>query len=174
MKGLIRSLRRGRPLDQIITKLKLHPRRENTFTVDGAAGVGFGSLVLGGLPEANILLLGAVGYMAISGPGGDAGLVDAWNGDFGIGTTPASDGTITGDDVNVIGSTAIGPAVAEAAPRTRGETTVPIVPVILDNTDGSLELNLNVLVDDADISADGILFTVDGDLWVSFVTLGDD
>ena len=173
MKGLVRSLGRGRPLDQIVSKLLLSPRA-SPFTVDGAAGIGFGTAVLGGLPQANILLLGAVGYMKIDGPGGDAGLVDTWAGDFGIGTTPASDGTLTAADIDIIDSTALAAAVAEQGVRTRGVPVTPIVPAILDNTDGSLEVNLNVLVDDANISADAIPFTVTGDLWISYVTLGDD
>lgn len=175
MKGLVRSLGRGAPLDQIASKILLQPRRGSaTFTVDGATGIGFGSVVLGGLPQGNILLLGAVAYMSPAGPGGDAGIADTWAGDFGIGTTPASDGTLTAGDIDIIDTTALAAATAEVAPRTRGVPVTPIVPAILDNTDGSLEVNFNVLVDDADISADAIPFTVEGEVWISFIMLGDD
>ena len=174
-KGLVRSLGRGAPLDQLVSKMLLSPRAASaTFTVDGATGVGFGTIPLGGLPQGNILLLGAVAYMQAAGPGGDAGLVDTWAGDYGIGTTPADDGTIDAGDVDIIASTALAAATAEVSPRTRGEVTSPIVPVILDNTDGSLEVNYNVLVDDANISADAIPFTVEGEVWISYVMLGDD
>lgn len=175
MKGLVRSLGRGAPLDQIVSKILLKPRRGSaTFTVDGATGIGFGTVVLGGLPQGNILLLGAVSYMSAAGPGGDAGLVDTWAGDYSIGTTPADDGTLTAADIDIIDTTALAAATAEVSPRTRAVPITPIVPVILDNTDGSLEVNYNVLVDDANISADAIPFTVEGEVWISFVMLGDD
>lgn len=141
-----------------------------TVTVDGATGVGWGTAVVGDLPEGNIALIAAVGYVTLTGPT-SANLSDTWNGDYGIGTTPADDGTITAADVNIIQSTAVGPAVAEASPRTRGTSSAA---TIIDNTDGSAELNLNVLVDDADISADGIDVTAVGHLFLSYVVLGDD
>lgn len=173
MKGLQRSLSRGPALRQNVTK-QTFAVRDLALTVDGASGVGFGSVVIGDFPEGNIMLLGAVAYMAFTGPtSGDLG--DTWNGDFGIGTTPAGDATITGTDVDIVPSTAVGPAVAEASPRTRGtQSDGAKCGQVFDNTDGSLELNLSLLVDDADISADGIAMTVVGELHIVYVTLGDD
>jgi hypothetical protein len=145
------------------------------FAVDGAAGVGFGTAVLGALPQGNIMFLGAVAYMQFSGPGGEAGLVDTWAGDYAIGTTPMSDATISGDDANVVPSTALAAATAEVSPRTRGtEADGSLSGVIFDNTAGDLELNINLLVDDANISADDIAFTVDGEVHLTYVLLGDD
>ena len=46
--------------------------------------------------------------------------------------------------------------------------------MILDNTDGSLEINLNLLIDDADISADGIPITADGEFQILYTMLLDD
>ncbi len=145
------------------------------FVVDGATGVGFGTAVVGGLPEGNILFLGAVAYMTISGPGGDAGLVDDWEGDFGVGTTPASDGTLTAGDVDIVPSTPLAAATAEVGVRTRGaQGDGSLAGQIFDNTDGSLEVNVNVLVDDVDISADGIPFTATGEVFLMIAVLGDD
>jgi hypothetical protein len=144
--------------------------RALALTVAGASGVGWGTVVLGGLPEGNLLILGAVANMRFSGPTSGS-LDDDWVGDFGIGSTPASDGTISAGDVDIIDSTAIGAATAEVSPVTRG---TGVTTKVLDNTAGTLELNMNLLIDDADISADGIEMTVDGELYLSFVVLGDD
>lgn len=174
-KGLTRSLSRGPVLQQPVTK-KTFTARSLAVTVDGATGAGFGSAVLGGLPQGNLMLLGAVSYLKFSGPsGGSAGLVDTWNGDYGVGSTPASDATITAGDVDIVPSTAVGPAVSEVSPITRGvQADGAFCGVVLDNTAGDLELNVNLLVDDADISADGIAMTIDGELHIAYVMLGDD
>ena len=168
-KGLPRSLSRGAPQRQEMIK-QTFLVRDATLTVDGATGVGFGSVVIGDFPQGNILFLGAVSYMQFTGPT-SASLGDTWNGDYGVGSTPAGDATITGADVDIIPSTAVGPAVAEASPRTRGANATQ---VMLDNTDGSLEINLNLLIDDADISADGIDITVNGEIQLLYSVLLDD
>jgi hypothetical protein len=171
-KGLPRSTGRGAPQAQEIIKQVI---RVNALAieVDGASGVGFGSAVAGGLPAGNILLLGAVSYLAFSGPT-SAGLVDTWAGDYGVGTTPASDATISGADIDIIGSTEIAAATAEVSPRTRGVGVTATNAAILDNTDGSLEVNINLLVDDANISADDIAMTVTGEIHLAYIVLGDD
>ena len=166
-KGLPRSLKaRSRqiglqdrvvPIDQVIT-------------VDGLTGIGFGSIRLEGLPEGNILLLGAVVSVQFSGSGADANLVDTWDGDFGIGSTPADDATITGTDVNIIASTALGAATAEVSPLTRVEN---ITAAMIDNKAGTGSVNLSLLVDDANIDADGVLITALGQLHLAYIMLGD-
>lgn len=172
-KGLPRSMSRGNPQVQEIIKQTV-VADGLAIEIDGATGVGFGSAVIGGLPEGNILFLGAIAYMQVSGPGGDAGLVDTWEGDYGVGTTPASDGTITAADVDLIESTALAAATAEVSPRTRANHLLADTGQILDNTDGSLEINVNVLIDDASISADDIACTLDGEVYLSYIMLGDD
>jgi len=173
VKGLQRSMSRGNELRQEIVK-RVIAVRVGLLTADGATGVGFGSLVIGDFPAGNILLLGAIAYMQFSGPtSGD--LVDTWEGDYGIGTTPASDATITAGDVDMVPSTALAAAVAEISPRTRGvNATGALTGQIFDNTDDSLELNLNLLIDDVDIAADGIVMTVNGELHLAYIAMGDD
>jgi hypothetical protein len=144
------------------------------IVIDGATGVGFGSAQIGDFPQGNIHFLSAVAYLSVVGAGGQAGLVDTWVGDFGIGTTPADDGTITAADVDIIPSTALAAATAEVSPRTRGASITATPIAILDNTDGSLEINANVLVDDASISADTMLATLEGELEIAYIVLGDD
>ncbi|HET6417631.1 MAG TPA: hypothetical protein VFG22_15140 [Polyangiales bacterium] len=171
-KGLPYSMSRGAPLRQEIIKQTVTVR-DAAVTVDGATGVGFGSVVIGDIPEGNILILGAVAYMQFTGPT-SASLDDDWVGDYGIGSTPADDATITTTDINIIGSTAIAAATAEASPRTRGTSNTTDLDHILDNTDGSLEINLTLLVDDANIGADGLDFTVNGELTLAYIMLLDD
>ena len=145
-----------------------------TMTMTGATGIGFGTAVIGDFPEGNILFLGCVAYLEFAGDvTGD--LADTWSGDFGVGTTPLTDGTISAGDVDLVPSTAVGPAVAEVSPKTRGaEADGSLSGVIFDNTDGSLEINGNLLVDDADISGDTAVVTVTGELYINFVVLGND
>lgn len=168
-KGLQRSLSRAPKARANIVKQTLKVE-DLALTVDGATGVGFGTVVAGDLPEGNILLQGAVAYLTFTGPT-SASLVDTWEGDYGVGTTPAADATITGTDVDIIASTALAAATAEVSPRTRGTGGTQ---VMLDNTDGSLEINISLLIDDADIAADGIAMTVDGEIEISYIVMLDD
>lgn len=171
-KGLPRSLKNAGVEKSAPSKLDI-PLDGLTVTVSATgAAIGFGSTVIRGLPQGNIQLLGVVAYVGLAGSGSDANLTDTWSGDFGIGTTPADDATISAADVNIIASTAVGPATAEAIAAVR---TTNSTPVILDNTDGSLELNLNVLIDAANIVDDeSVDLTVSGSLHISYQVLGDD
>lgn len=173
MKGLPYSRSRGRKLDQAAVKDRIDlSGRTVTVTATGSA-IGFGSAVISDFPEGNILLLGIAGSIGFTGSGSDADLSDTWSGDFGIGSTPASDATISGADVDMIASTAIGAASSEAIALARyaeahGDT-------ILDNTDGSLEVNLNLLIDAADITDDAsVEITLSGALDLCYVVLYDD
>lgn len=135
----------------------------------GATGVGFGTVVIGGLPQGNILLLGAVAYATFTKL--DAGTITTFDGDFAIGSAPTADATLSGAEVDIIPSTALGAATAGVSPTLRATNATQ---VILDNTDGSLELNLNLLMDDASVSADDQDFTVSGGLYLVYSVLGDD
>ena len=168
MKGLLRSMSRAPASRAVDRKLRLVG--QTTIEVDGATGVGFGSVVIGDLPEGNILILGAVAYVQATGPT-SADLADTWAGDFGIGSTPAGDGTLTNADVDIIPSTALAAATAEASPTTRGVSTTATV---IDNTDGSLEVNLSLLVDDANIGADDLDFTITYRVEILYAVLLDD
>ena len=144
-----------------------------TVTATGAA-IGFGSTVIHDFPEGNILLLGIGGTVGFAGPT-SADLSDTWNGDFGVGSTPASDATITAADVDIIASTAIGPATAEAIAAARVVEAHADTAGFLDNTDGSLEVNFNLLIDAADIADDSsVVITLSGSLELAYIVLGDD
>jgi len=168
-KGMTYASRRGRKAVQEIVKevIKVDAL---TIEVDGASGIGFGTLPIGDFPEGNILFLGAVAYMQFTGPG-SASLDDNWEGDFSVGSTATADSTLGGTDVDIVASTALAAATSEVSPRTRGTGATQAV---LDNTDGSLEINLNLIVDDANIGADDLDFTVTGELHIAYIVLGDD
>jgi hypothetical protein len=167
-KGLPRSNGRGAPARSTIRK---HQIRVNklAITTSGATGVGFGTAVLGDLPQGNILLLGAMAYLQFTKD--SAGTIATFDGDFSIGSAPTADATLNGSEVDIIPSTALGAATASVSPVVRGSNATQ---VMLDNTDDSLELNLNLLMDDASVSADAQAFTVDGVVELCYAVMLDD
>jgi hypothetical protein len=175
-KGLQRSINRGPETLQDVINMQVAFSQDITITgVDSA--VDAGTAVIGGLPVGNLLLLGAVAYVSVDA-GEDANVIDNWDGDYAIGTAPNDNDVDVGDagEANIIPSTAISAGDSDKlAPRTRTTTTGTEQGVILDNTDGSLELNFNLLIDDNVITdtEDGV-FTVAGNLYIAFVVLGDD
>lgn len=170
-KGLPRSMSRGSAARQEVIKQNFVLNQVVAVSAAGIA-VGFGTVVIGDLPEGNILLLGAVAYLSLAGSGADANLTATWDGDFSIGTTATTDVTLDTTDVNIIPSTALGAATAEVSPRVR---SVNATQAILDNTDGSLELNLNVLIDAADITdATSVNLTASGVLQLAYIVMLDD
>lgn len=170
MKGLPRSTARASQAAAPVVKRTI-PLRNFPVVVNGASGVGFGSAVVADLPEGNILLLGLVANLIISKSAGASGVQAAYDGDVGLGTTPADDATITGADVNLIASTALGAATSGVSPTIRGTNATQ---AILDNTANDLEINLNLLIDDANISADAQTMYVNGDVVIAYIVLSDD
>lgn len=168
MKGLVRSHHRGDPQVSPIRNISFLVSKTISVT-DGAPG--YGTVVIGDFPEGNVLLLGAVSYMQFLTA--DADVTATYEGDYSVGTAPTADGTLSGSEVDIIPSTAIAAATAKLSPVTRGATTHALGGTILDNTDGALELNLNLLIDDASISGNAD-FTVTGQFHVSYIMLGDD
>lgn len=170
-KGLPRSLARGAPQRQNIIRQVVKINHTVAVTAAGVA-VGFGTSVIGDLPEGNILFLGAVGYLQLSGSGADANLDATWDGDFSVGTAPTADVTLSGAEIDILPSTALGAATAEVSPLVRA---VNATQAMFDNTDGSLELNLNVLIDAANI-VDGatVNLTARGTLQLAYVVMLDD
>lgn len=173
-KGLPRSMSRGAAQRQEIIKQVFRVEdAEMTVTGGASTAVGTGTIVIGDFPEGNILFLGAVAYFQFSGSGSDADIAADWEGDYSVGTVPNADADL-GDatDVDIISSTALAAATAEVSPRTRG---VNATQAIFDNTDGSLEINLNFITDDNDVTdSTAVTMTVDGELHIAYIILGDD
>jgi hypothetical protein len=175
MKGLKRSLSRGEPALQEVYRMDV--AFEQSVDITGVADtVDAATFVIQGLPQGNLLFLGAVAYAQVDG-GADTHIIDNWAGDYAIGTVPQNDVDL-GDagETNIIPSTALAAGASDKlAPSTRGSSTGTENGLILDNTDGSLELNFNMLIDDNAITdtEDGT-FTVTGVLHAAFIVLGDD
>lgn len=169
-KGLPRSLSRGKALREAVTKIQIPINHVVTVTATGAA-IGFGSTVLGGLPEAYLKIMAVAIKVQFTGPT-TADLADTFDGDFSVGTTPASDATLTGGDVDLISSTALGAATAEVSPVL---TVADGVDLVLDNTENDLEINLNLLIDAANITDDAeVDITARGVIEIVLVTMLDD
>ena len=99
-------------------------------------------------------------------------MVDDFEGDFSVGTTGTEDVTLDGTDVDILPSTALPAATAEVGVRTRA---VNAAQAILDNTDGSLEININALIDAADITdGESVVLTINGEIELCYIVLGDD
>lgn len=169
-KGLPRSRSRGRVQYDAVRRMRVRLTAA-PITVNGATGVGFGTAVIGDFPEGNILFLGSMAYMRFSKAAASTGIQATWNGNYSIGTVPTADATLAGTEVNIIPSTVTGAATGGSSPLVRGAGPTN---AIFDNTDGSLELNLNLLIDDANISADAQLVTIDGILDLIYSVLLDD
>jgi hypothetical protein len=171
-KGLVRSLNRA-PGQQAHLRKKLFKVEDLELTFTGDTGNAVeATAVIGGLDEGNILILGAVSYLSFAGSGSDANLTADWEGIYGVGTTPADDATISGDDVDIIASTDLGPATAEVVARTRG---VGEAQSIVDNTDGSLEVNLNVVLDaDEATDTEDVVITVNGEVEILYSVILND
>lgn len=167
-KGLPKSLSRGAPQRQVVQKQVIRVRNF-ALTVDGASGVGFGTGIIGELPEGNILLHGAVGYFSMQTA--NTGVTTTFNPTVAIGSAPTADATLAGAEVDLLPATALGASANRVSPRGR---LTQATQTVLDNTDNSLEINMNVTVPDADISANGVVMAVDGDLVLSYVVLADD
>lgn len=170
MKGLPRSLSRGpRESRPIVTqRIRLSGV---SITVDGATGVGFGSVPIYPLPEGNVVLLSAIAYAKFTKT--TAGITDTFTGNFGVGTTPADDGTISGADVLAVDSTAIGAATAGVSARIRGVQASPATKII-DNTAGNIDIYLNLLIADAAINADDQNVLADIELDLAYIVMNDD
>lgn len=171
-KGLPYSTRRGNPQTQNIVKQTITLEDAEITVTAVSTGAGYGSLVIGDFPEGNVLLQGAVGYFKFDRASGETNITAAWQGDFGLGTTPATSNTITGDDVNIVTSAPLAAASGGNGVITRGEGSAQ---KMFDNTDGSREINLNVLVDGAHITNNATATLVaNGQLHIAYTMLGDD
>lgn len=160
-----------------------HALRQTTFTFTAChfamidnAGVGAHKGVqLYDFPAGNILILGATADIALKKS--SAGIVDTWNGDFGVGTVVADSGaTLASTEQNIIPTTATPAATGVGALATttaKGINVAAIAP--LDGTATAVDLYLNFLIDDADQDVTGtpadLILT--GTLTVTWLNLGD-
>lgn len=139
--------------------------------VNGAGAPGYGSAEAFRLPEGNILIHGAIGYITLTTS--DADITATFDGDISIGTAATADGTLSGSEVNLVASTSLGAATAKVSPNVRLVTSTSTTGVIHDNTAADVIFYFNLLIDDADISG-AADFTANGYVEVLYTVLGDD
>lgn len=169
MKGLTRSLSRAKSTSQPIYKQTIRVL-ETVSVVDGAPG--FGTTVVAALPIGNLLFLGAVAYLQFTTA--DADIIAAFDGDYSLGTVATVDSDVAdAGEADLVPSTAFGAATAKVSPVIRGVSTDALGGGIIDNTAGTLNINLNVLIDDTSISG-AADFTVRGTVHIACIVLGDD
>ena len=171
MKGLPRSRARGSKVASPIVKANIRLALTMTTTDAGAAGA-WGTAVVGDFPDGNILLLGAV-LSNIKLVKGSAALIDAFVATLAVGAAPTADATLNGAEVNIVPATAQSAATTGTLTGGRAASTGTESGVVLDNTDGSLELNLNASLPDASSTGNSSLI-ITGVLHLSYIVLGDD
>lgn len=166
-KGLQRTLDRA-ALKGGTLRPHVIPFEVDVTVTDGDPG--FGSAVIQGLPAGNIALFATVVYLTVEDTAGELE-ADDFEGDFAIGTAATVDGDV-GDagEANIIASTALEAADSGVSPRTRATNSTA---QMIDNTDGDLEMNLNLLIDDADIAAE-VTLKATGEIHLVYAVMGDD
>lgn len=171
-KGLPRSNKAAMRNPQAAAVIRQNIKTSVTLSFTGATGVGWATAVIGDLPVGNIALIAAAAYVKLTKLVA-TGIQDTFDGDLAIGSAPTADATLSGSEVDVIPSTAFA-AAAVGGTTGRMRAVNGATQVMLDNTDGTLELNLNVLIDDANISADTQTVTAAVELSLVFSVLSDD
>lgn len=167
MKGLPRSLNRGTQRLQETVRIDFNINAL-VLTVVGTAGVGWGTGVIGGLPAGHISLQNARLDYTITEA--SEVIIDIFDGDISIGTTPITDGSgLSGTEVDIIPSTAIAIAMGSVSSHNAFMTSTE-AGTILNNSGGMQELNLNLLIDDISISGDGD-FIIEGNLALIYTVL---
>jgi hypothetical protein len=159
---LKKAVKNGHVLGQFRVEVK-----DKQVTVSATTGTGVGSAVLEELPDGMLFIAAATAVLDFTSSAED--LANGWNGDYAIGTSPTTDATIVGTESNLIPVTAIGPASGRVIGPTRGTRNSPIN---IDNFSGSAEVNINLLVDAANITDNrSAVITVNGtiDLLLSYV-----
>lgn len=155
-KGLARSLSRGSQTTQEIIKQSVAINQ--TISVTGASGVGYGTIDLAAVPKGTYVNLGASFDFTLSTTSTDVSAT--FSGDVAIGQLGDSNGTIAGTEENIVTSSAIGPATSRSL-------TAKIVNAssqsgaVFNNEAGTLLFKFSLNIDDADISADAD-FTIEG------------
>jgi hypothetical protein len=170
MKGQPRIAARAKPQSQATRRQRIVVKAV-PITVSGASGIGFGTAVIGDLPEGNILFFGATGYMQFTKDATATLVTATFTGNYSVGTAPTADATLNGAEVDLLPSVAISAATAGVSPVVRAANATP---VMLDNTDGALEVNLQMLIADAEISGASQLLSATGVIDLVYVVLGDD
>jgi hypothetical protein len=93
---------------------------------------------------------------------------------YSIGTAPTTDATLSGSEVDIIPQTSVAAANIRVSPRTRSTHAAAVTGTVYDNTDDSLELNANILIDDLFVIVDNNTCLINGEIMLSYIVLLDD
>src|SRR3982751_1545972 len=171
MKGMPRSMSRGNPSQSPITRIRIPVQARQFNMTDPGAAVGWGTFPAGGLPEGNVIILGVMAYLKFTSVSG--GLTATFTPTVALGTAATAASALTGAEVNLAAATALSAAVGGATPVGRVANTATESGLTVDNTDRTLNVNVNVTVPDAAISAAAVM-QADGFVDVVCIVLGDD
>ena len=173
MKGLPRSLSRARKTTARVMRETYSLKDVVLTTANGATSEGWATHPVGQLPEGYVKIHGiTVTNMIVTAVSG-GGIADTWDGDWGLGTSPSVDETPpAGAFENLVATTAFGAATSAVSPAQNEFGDIADLDDPFDNTAGAMEINLNIMVDDANITADDTL-TLAGEVTISYVVLGD-
>lgn len=154
---------------------------------DPGAAIAFATKPIAKVPKGNWLLQAAVSNVIIQDVGG-TGLIAAFTGQYSFGTAATVDNTLTGADRDIVGLSTAGVTYLAAGgitPKTRGtielagDAALTSAGVLLtnnqrlyDNVNGALNINFNMTVADASISANASV-RVRGQLELVHAVLGD-
>lgn len=139
-------------------------------TVANTTGASFGGVKLYDFPEGRLLVLGVTASLGFVWTG--ESIAAAGSGDYSLGTTITANATLDTTKVDLLPSTAMtDPAVLGVAAATSGALAASAQ---FDGTGTAKDLNLNIIIDDADV-ADGDSDTVlaSGTITVHWILLGD-
>lgn len=139
-------------------------------TVGNTTGASFGGVKLYDFPEGRLLIKGVTFSLGFVWTGED--IAATGSGDYSLGTTITADATLNGTDVDLGPSTAmVDPFVGGVGTPTSGALAASAQ---FDGTGTAKDLNLNIIIDDADVS-DGASDVVlaSGTITVSWENLGD-
>jgi hypothetical protein len=170
-KGLARSMSRGLPMQQTVTRLRIPVVAKQFAVTDPGAALGWATFAAGGLPQGNIVVLGVMGYLKFSAISG--GLATTFQPTVALGTAATADNVLAGAEVNLAPAATLSAAVANVTPVGRVASTAAESGLTLDNTDQTLNVNVNVTVPDAAISAAAVM-QADGYIDVVMAVIGDD
>lgn len=165
MKGLGRSKRmKNGPIINYDYRI----RNLSVPITDPGAAAGYGSVAIMKFPLGNFILLGAVAYIQLSSV--SAGIVDAFEGDFGIGRATNANGILDVNEVEIIASTPIGPAINKVTPLTRGVMAQASHGKAINNTANDVNIRLNVAIDDTSLTARSTLIA-NGNLYLCYCVI---
>lgn len=145
---------------------------ETPVTVANTTGASFGGVKLYDFPAGRILVHGVTAYFdTIDWSDSDIGATGS--GDYSLGTTITADATLDGTDVDLLPSSAMLDPFVDGVGSSNAGTALA-ASAQFDGTSTAKDLNLNVIIDDADVAdaaSDVVLFT--GTITVTWVNLGD-